>query len=166
MNKAYLLQLASYNIWANNKAIGWLREINDTQWEQVATSSFNSVKQTVLHIASAERVWIDFWNNCADPVFLSLDFNGSKEQLLAIWRQSSVGMKDFIDTTKEGDHLKAITFKYPRGGEGQLEFAATVAHVMNHSTYHRGQLVSTLRQVGFTAFSSIDLATYYIMEGR
>jgi uncharacterized damage-inducible protein DinB len=162
MNKAYFSQLAGYNIWANNKVIDWLQEIDDVQWEQAVTSSFSSVKQTVLHIASAENVWIDFWNKRADAVFLSFGFNGTKEELLAIWRKSSMGMKDFIDTFPEGDYLKTITFKYPRGGEGHLKFVDTVAHVMNHSTYHRGQLVSALRQVGFTKFSSIDLASYYI----
>lgn len=164
MNKAYFSQLASYNIWANDKAISWLQEINDVQWEQMVTSSFSSVKQTALHIASAENLWINFWNNRVDPVFLSFDFNGTKEELLAIWRQSSVGMKDFIDAFPEDNYLKTIVFKYPRGGEGHLKFVETVAHVMNHSTYHRGQLVSALRQVGYTKFSSIDLASYYIIE--
>jgi len=164
MSKAYFLQLASYNIWANAKAISWLQEINDVQWEQTVTSSFSSVKHTALHIASAEHVWIDFWNKRPDPVFLSSDFNGTKEELLAIWRQSSIGMKDFIEKLPEGDYLKTITFKYPRGGEGHLTFSETVAHVMNHSTYHRGQLVCALRQVGYTKFSSIDLASYYSIE--
>ncbi|WP_223233283.1 DinB family protein [Chitinophaga sp. CF418] len=37
---------------------------------------------------------------------------------------------------------------------------------MNHSTYHRGQLVNMLRQVGFTQLSSTDLATYYRVTGQ
>ena len=56
------------------------------------------------------------------------------------------------------------TFRYPRGGEGRMEFWQTFSHIINHSTYHRGQLVTILRQAGFTKLSSIDLATYYRMH--
>jgi uncharacterized damage-inducible protein DinB len=55
---------------------------------------------------------------------------------------------------------------YPMGGEGQMEFQQTFSHVVNHSTYHRGQLVTLLRQTGFTQLSSTDLATYYMLHQK
>lgn len=161
MNKAYLLDLASYNIWANHKAMDWLQQINDAQWEQVVTSSFSSVRQTALHIASAEKIWIDFWTASATPVFISGTFTGSKEELIAIWEKASTGMKAFLVSYPETALMAPIAFRYPRGGEAQLPFAHTFSHIINHSTYHRGQLVTLLRQVGFTDLSSIDLATFY-----
>ena len=36
-----------------------------------------------------------------------------------------------------------------------------VCDVMNHSTYHRGQLVTLLRGAGFTALSTTDLISFY-----
>lgn len=160
MNKTYFLQLANYNVWANAKAISWLKQINDTQWEQSITSSFSSVRQTALHIASAEKIWIDFWTKAAEPQFISGTFKGSKDELIAIWEQASLGMRDFVESY-HADFMEPVLFKYPRGGEAQLPFAHTIAHVMNHSSYHRGQLVTLLRQVGFTDLSSVDLATFY-----
>jgi len=161
MNKAYFLVLADYNIWANNIAIEWLDQINDEQWEQATISSFSSVKQTAIHIASAENIWIDFWKNVPDPVFLSAGFKGTKNDLIAIWRRSSAGLKEFVEAYPEENYRQQITFRYPRGGEGRMELWQTFSHIINHSTYHRGQLVTTLRQAGFTKFSSIDLAVYY-----
>lgn len=160
MNKTYFLQLADYNVWANAKAISWLKQINDTQWEQTTTSSFSSVRQTALHIASAEKIWIDFWRKAAKPEFISGNFQGSKDDLVAIWERASLGMRDFL-VSYHGDLMSPVLFKYPRGGDAQLPFAHTFAHIMNHSTYHRGQLVTLLRQVGFTDLSSVDLATFY-----
>ncbi|WPV64039.1 DinB family protein [Chitinophaga sp. LS1] len=98
MNKAYLLDLASYNIWANYKAIEWLQQITDAQWEQVVTSSFNSVRQTALHIASAEKIGIDFWTKDPAPVFISGTFTGTKHDLIDIWEKASTGMKERIGT--------------------------------------------------------------------
>lgn len=157
----YFLALADYNIWANNIAIGWLQQIDDQQWEKSVSSSFGSIRQTALHIASAEKIWIDYWKKEPDPVFLSAVFTGTKSELIDIWRKSSAGLKDFIEGCPEEYYLQEVIFKWPRAGEGRMEFAQTVAHVMNHSTYHRGQLVNILRQVGFTQLASTDLATYY-----
>lgn len=154
--------LARYNIWANAKAIGWLQQIDDAQWERGIPSSFSSVRQTAIHIASAEKIWVDFWTSKPDPVFLSTTFTGSKDDLIDIWKKASAGMSDFIQECPPDHYWHPIVFHYPRGGEAQMQFAHTVTHIINHSTYHRGQLVTLLRQVGFTGFSSIDLATYYL----
>ncbi|TWI92168.1 DinB family protein [Chitinophaga japonensis] len=161
MDKKYFLTLAAYNSWANNIAIAWLDQVNGRQWEQVVPSSFSSIKQTVIHIASAEKIWIDFWKNIPDPVYLSAEFKGTKNDLVEIWRAASAGLRHFIEEYPEENYTQQVTFRYPRGGEGRMEFWQTFSHIINHSTYHRGQLVTILRQVGFTKFSSIDLATFY-----
>jgi uncharacterized damage-inducible protein DinB len=161
MNRQYFSELTDYIIWADNIVIGWLDQISDEQWEQVIPSSFSSIRQTALHIASAERVWIDFWEKVPDPVFLSLSFRGTKNELITSWKASSTGLKIFIESYPEENYLQPVTFKWPRGGEGQMEFWQTFSHFINHATYHRGQLVNMLRQVGFTDLSSTDLATYY-----
>ncbi|SDZ81669.1 DinB family protein [Pedobacter hartonius] len=67
------------------------------QWNQVITSSFSSIKQTAIHIASAEKIWLDFWTNKTDPVYLSKEFKGTKEDLTAIWKITSASLKDFIE---------------------------------------------------------------------
>ena len=164
--KKYFLELANYNIWADNMAIEWLEQIDDEQWDRVIISSFSSIKQTAIHIASAEKVWIDFWTNAVDPVYLSTEFDGKKNDLIAIWKEASAGLKNFIDEFPEENYRRQVTFRYPRGGEGEMEFWQTFSHIINHSTYHRGQLVTLLRQAGFTKFSSIDLATYYRLNQK
>jgi uncharacterized damage-inducible protein DinB len=163
MDKKYFMELAAYNNWADNTAMEWLHQITDEQWNQVITSSFSSIKQTAIHIASAEKIWVDFWEKVPDPVYLSGEFKGTKNDLIAIWEKASAALKFFVEKNPEENYRQHITFKYPRGGEGAMEFWQTFSHIINHSTYHRGQLVTLLRQAGFAKFSSIDLATYYRM---
>ena len=150
MNKKYFEVLADYNAWADHIAMGWLDQIDDRQWEQVIVSSFPSIKQTALHIASAEKIWIDFWKNVPDPVYLSADFKGTKNELVGIWEKASGGLKAFIKDYPEEDYLRQVTFRKPNGEKGQMAFSQTFPHIINHTTYHRGQLVTLLRQAGFT----------------
>jgi len=163
-NKKYFTALAQYNYWADHIAINWLNQINEDQWNQINISSFSSIKETAIHIASAEKVWIDFWTKVSDPVYLSVKFKGSKDDLIEIWKKSSAGLKDFIEKYPEDKYMEQVSFSYPKGGDGQMEFWQTISHIVNHSTYHRGQLVTLLRQADFTRLSSIDLATYYIIN--
>jgi uncharacterized damage-inducible protein DinB len=161
MMKDYFVQITTYNEWANAKAINWLLEIDDTQWLQVVNSSFTSVRQTALHIASAEKVWVDFWEEVPNPAFLSYEFKGSKEDLIWTWKRASQDLKRLVEHWPEDEWLRVIKYQTPRGKQMSSSFRETVAHVINHSTYHRGQLVNVLRQVGFTNFSSTDMATFF-----
>ena len=55
-----------------------LRVDSAAQWEQELTSSFPTIKQTALHIVSAQKIWLDFWAKTPEPVFLSAKFTGTK----------------------------------------------------------------------------------------
>jgi uncharacterized damage-inducible protein DinB len=162
MTKQYFTALAAYNSWANDKAMDWLSQVSDEQWEQTLISSFGSVRQTAVHIASAEKIWIDFWIKAPAPTYLTSHFEGPKNELIDIWKAASAGMHNFIKNWPEENYTDAVTFVYPRGGSGQLPYWQTFAHSINHSTYHRGQLVTLLRQAGFDKLSSLDQATYYL----
>lgn len=163
MNKRYLIDIADYSNWVDKTIINWLEQINDEQWEKEITSSFNSVAKTVTHIVSAKKVWIDFWKNTPAPVFLSSQFTGTKNELIEIWKKTMNDYKDFIESYPEENYTQIISFKV-RDEEWKMEFAQTVLHQNNHATYHRGQLVTMLRQAGFTNFSNTDLATYFVKK--
>ena len=59
MKKSYFVELAEYNIWANKKINAWLREINEEQWNRELNGSFPSISKTAIHIAAAEKIWLD-----------------------------------------------------------------------------------------------------------
>lgn len=165
MAKNYLIRIANYNHWADNKAMEWLHQIGDEQWEQVIVSSFNSISQTAIHIVSAEKYWVDLWTHTPEPTFLSAQFKGTKDGLIEIWNKSSADISALVNSFPEENYSQSVIFKYPRTGHiGQMPFWETVAHVINHSTYHRGQLVTLLRQAGYINLSSIDMATYFQMN--
>src|SRR3954468_4842312 len=149
MHKAYFSELTDYIIWADGTIIEWLQQLDEAQWEQVVASSFPTIKQTATHIVSAQKIWLDYWAKVPNPVFLSSKFTGTKNELITIWKQSSTELKAFIEGLSDCHYRQLITFKWPRGGESEMEFWQTFSHFINHATFHRGQLVTMLRQVGF-----------------
>ncbi|MBG9377101.1 DinB family protein [Panacibacter sp. DH6] len=160
MTKQYFKELAAFNLWANNIACGWLGQISDEQWNRHVTSSFNSIQETVLHILSAEKAWLQRFRN-ETVEWLQATYKGSREEHITLWKETSAQLKSFIDDFDEQALNTNLDFKRLNGVPYSMPYYQLFAHVVNHATYHRGQLVTMLRQVGFNEISSTDLLGYY-----
>lgn len=161
MTKEYFIELAEYHIWANNAVCNWLENLSDKQWKQPVVSSFNSLHETILHTANAEKIWVERFKKHSKFELLTPTFNGSNEDLIKLWKKISQSLQEFIEQMPDDSLQQKLLFKNTKGIEYNLPYYQLLAHIINHSTYHRGQLVTMLRQVGFTDLSSIDITTYF-----
>jgi uncharacterized damage-inducible protein DinB len=161
MTKQYINELAAYNCWANEQICTWLQAISETQWQQTVVSSFNSLADTCLHIASAEHIWtLRIMNKPTE--WLAANFSGDKNALIKKWKGISLTLKETAHQFDENKLYDVLQFTKLNGEKHELACNKVFAHVFNHSTYHRGQIVTMLRQVGFTQVSSLDLTSFYL----
>ena len=163
MNKNYFIELSTYNVWANNEFRNWLLQLSQEQLKQPLVSSFNSIEATALHIVGAESVWLERLNQVQNWVWLPSIFKGTTDELLQLWEQSSEGLHQFVQNLPEEDFMAKVSFTNLKGDAIEMPYYKMLAHVFNHSTYHRGQLTTMLRQVGFTDVSSTDMINFYRM---
>jgi uncharacterized damage-inducible protein DinB len=161
MTKEYFTDLAKYNRWANEKIISWCQAIDDEQWNQEIVSSFPRIAATVLHIVGAEQIWAERLQNVKNPDWLPSTFIGDKDDTIAAWRKSSDLLIQFTEIMHPERLLENQYYKRINGEEFTQPVYEILSHVFNHSTYHRGQIVTMLRQVGFEDVSSTDLLNYY-----
>lgn len=160
MNKTYLLELADYNIWANDRLTDWLSQISQEQFEQPLVGSFKNIHETTLHIVSAEQIWHQRLKSIA-PEWLANTFQGDRALMLQTWKKTANGLKQYILDSSDEKLLEKFDFTTRDGTPYYMERYKALAHVFNHSTFHRGQLITLLRQVGFTGLGSTDLIEYY-----
>jgi uncharacterized damage-inducible protein DinB len=157
MSKKYFKELAGYHLWANNVVWGWLKQISDEQWKQNVVSSFTTIQDTILHIANAEKIWLQRLKKLPqNPITVK-----TKNDLINIWKETSTDLKNFIEQMPEEMFEEKLQYKNTKGVEFHSPYYELIAHVVNHSTYHRGQVVTMLRQVGFTGVSSTDMTTWF-----
>ena len=161
MTKHYSIELADYNIWANNIVCGWLEKIADEQWNQNIISSFNSIQATVLHIIGAEQIWLQRLNKEEKTVWLPNVYTGTKAEHIALWKKLSQELKDFVIDLDEMHLKEKLDFKRLNGDAYSMPYYQVLAPIFNHSTYHRGQLITMLRQAGFTDVGSTDMLGYF-----
>lgn len=160
MTQQYFKELAEFNLWANTIVCGWLEQISDEQWNMEIISSFNSIQETTLHIISAEYAWLQRFKKIPFD-WLQSTYKGTKQEHIKLWIKTSTELKSFIDEFDEKDLNTNLDFKRLNGDAFSMPYYQLFAHVVNHATYHRGQLVTMLRQAGFNNISATDLLGVY-----
>jgi uncharacterized damage-inducible protein DinB len=140
--------LYDYNRWANAKVLGAVSKLSAEQFTRNLENSFRSVRETLVHNLSAEWIWLERWNGTSPKRML-----GSEEltDLAAIrkrWDKVESERAEFISKLTPELLDEVISYTNVRDQPFAYPLWQMLVHVANHSTYHRGQITTLLRQVG------------------
>ena len=155
---AYLAaNLASYTSWANNTLLSWLRTKPAELLTQEVPSSFPSITSTLRHMWKAQRHWLYFFRNetgtSAEPP------EGTTEETIDGLIAQSAELAAYTGALSAGE-VSAVCHVKNRLLEGALPLYDCLLQMMNHSTYHRGQVVTIGRNLGFTDAPMTDYNIY------
>lgn len=152
-----LPRYAAYNAWANAELAQWLSQAPDSVLERGVESSFSSLRSTVLHIWSAEHLWLKVLQDASSEDNPTKGFSGEGAELLRRWLEASEAFRAHVlamdDAALDGTR---------GGGDGRapLLVADIIQHCMNHGTYRRGQLITMGRQAGLKEPPQTDFIRY------
>ncbi|MEP6674132.1 MAG: DinB family protein [Ferruginibacter sp.] len=158
--KQLLQQYAAYNYWANQKITNVVSGIDDEQLHREIVSSFNSIYKTLVHYWGAESIWLLRMQEVSQKNIPALSFAGTGAELNDNIIAQSGLWKKWVHEITEEELLKNLSYKNLAGESFVQPVYILVNHVFNHSTYHRGQIVTMLRQVGVTTIPSTDFTTF------
>ena len=150
----------TFNVWANTEIINWLKSKPLELMEQEVPSSYPNIKLTLLHIWGAEKIWLERLQGITPSSFLSQTFQGSTEDVFEGLLQISVAFNDYVALLPTEELNEMHDFRLLNGTEDRRSRAHMIHHCMNHSTYHRGQIVTIARNLGFTDPPSTDFMRY------
>ncbi len=140
---------AAFNFWANKRIVNWLstQEINLLSKE--VSSSYPSIDLTLQHILRAERFWHLFimqqdfshlnWNVRTDETVKTLN------EVPEVSEKMAFDFKGFSEETL----LEELHLNMP-WLQNKLQRYEYIIHVVNHSSYHRGQIITMARSLGIT----------------
>ncbi len=124
-------------------------------------NSFASVRDTLVHIYSAEWIWLSRWRGQSPTSPMAADQWPDLGALTTAWRDVEAGTRAFLDAAGEDGISRVIEYRLISGQPGRSPFGQMLQHVVNHGTYHRGQITTLLRQLGVAPPKSTDLITFY-----
>jgi uncharacterized damage-inducible protein DinB len=168
MNKQALQQY-DYHIWANAKVCNHLKGLPQGVVEQEIQSVFPSIYQALVHIYKIDIVWLstmsgDSFEVVRDKVTrLTEETQGkSVEELETLYAALAERFKAFFN---EQDMDVVASYPHPQYGILRASYADIVQHIVNHGTYHRGNITAMLRQLGYKGVPT-DYAFYLYTLNR
>jgi uncharacterized damage-inducible protein DinB len=156
-----LLELLEYHRWATNLTVDAVRALSPEQFTRDLGSSFPGVRDTLVHVFTADRAWLGRLEGQTPPRAVAGDF-ATLDSLLELWEPVLMRWPTVVESL--GDPGRLINYKSFAGEPFTNSLGQIVRHVVNHGTYHRGQVATMLRQLGANAVSS-DLIYFYRERG-
>jgi len=128
-------------------------------------SSFRSIRDTLVHFYSAEWAWCSRWNGHSPTAHVSPELFPDVAMLRAKWSELEADVRAVLERLGVDGLDRVIEYTMFNGDARASVFWQMVQHVVNHASYHRGQVTTMLRQLGATPPGSMDLITYYRTRG-
>jgi proline dehydrogenase len=115
---------------------------------------------------SAEWAWCERWHGHSPTAHLPTAQFKDVESIASEWSTLEARIRTFLEGLGEDGVARVFTYRLFSGQEGSSPFWQMLQHVVNHGTYHRGQVTTMLRQLGASPAKSVDLIAFYRERSR
>ena len=160
MNSQEMLQLYEYNAWANRRVLQAASALTPEQFTKPLGSSFSSVRDTLAHILGVEWLWLERFQGRSPSAIPDNAEGADIAKLKATWAAFEPTLLDFVRGLTPGDLDCVMEYKTMKFGVYRNPLWQSMLHLVNHGTYHRGQLTTMLRQLGAQPIMT-DLMHFY-----
>ncbi|MFD2522294.1 DinB family protein [Emticicia soli] len=156
---------AIYNQVANKRIVNWLKTKPTELLDVAVPSSFNSLKQTLVHIWQVELSWFACLHNTSSALPDEELFNASSEYIFEGLMEQSEKFADYILSLEETE-LKETTHVYiPNVLDCDIPRFELIQLCFDHSTYHRVQITNIARHIGLNDPPISNYMYYLSREG-
>ena len=131
------------------------------QYTKDLGNSFKSVRDTVVHIYFAEWIWYSRWMGNSPLHGVNAAEFPDVGAIRRVWSEHETKMRSLLDGLSEQGVDRVYEYKNLAGQDFKRIFWHMFQHVVNHATYHRGQVTTLVRQLGANPGKPQDLIAFY-----
>jgi uncharacterized damage-inducible protein DinB len=152
-------QLFDYSEWANAQMLDAAARLTAEEFTRDLGNSFPSVRDTLAHVLFAEWVWLRRWKGESPRGWQGASEFADAASLRAELSAVASERAELIAGLADDALARVVAYTNTKGEEWRYTLGSMMRHVVNHSTYHRGQVATMMRQLGAHA-PSTDLLLY------
>lgn len=160
MRKEEIAALVEFNAWANQRVVSAVESLALEQFTRELGSSFSSVRDTLAHILGVEWVWLERLQGRSPAAIPPAKDYTDIGSLRRRWAELEASMQSYMQRLAQTELDEVVEYKTLSFGMGKNPRWQMIQHVVNHGTYHRGQVIAMLRQLGAKGIGT-DLITFY-----
>jgi uncharacterized damage-inducible protein DinB len=150
MTRNETVELFDYNEWANARLLKACANLSQNQWSQDLGGSYPTLLGLVSHLVGAEWIWLRRWKGESPTSPPDWFTHPTPSTLNYALERVEEERREFLDAVPEDDLKREVEYALLDGSTGALPLRVLFRHVVNHSSYHRGQIASMLRRLNVT----------------
>lgn len=161
MNASDLQTLLDYNYWANARLWRVMLLVTPEQFVAPNTSSYGSLRGTLVHTLRAEMIWRRRLQGEAQPGDIpgENDFP-TPQSLYEAWVADELRLRQFSANLDEAFVQSMLEYKNTKGVPFHNIVWQILAHLVNHGTQHRAEAAAMLTDLGYSP-GDIDMIIYF-----
>ena len=143
-----LRELFAYNYWARDRQLEACAALSPEQFERPLGNSFSSMRDTLAHLVGAEWVWLERLHGRSPEALPAIEEFRNLKAIAERWRAVEQGVREHIAGLHDEDLSGDVCYTNFSGEAWRYPLWLMLLHLVNHQTYHRGQVTMLLRQLG------------------
>jgi len=144
MSIEIIQNLYQFNTWANKRILDTATQLSPEQMLAETNPSFGSIHNTLIHIMSAQWLWLNRWRGISLRVMLDpLDFPDFAS-LRNRWDEINRETQSFVLACTEETLGRTLAYRNSRDEEHAYPLWKQMVHQVNHSTQHRSEVAMIL----------------------
>jgi uncharacterized damage-inducible protein DinB len=164
MSPTDLTALVDYHYWARDRVLAAVEPLTTEECSRDLCNSFRSILATLVHLYGAEWVWHARWLGTSPPALPGIDMLQDLAAVKTAWLDIEPKVRSFVNGLSEDALNRHFDYTLFSGKAGRSRIGHSIQHVVNHASYHRGQITTMLRQLGHAAPAQ-DLIAFYRERG-
>lgn len=161
MNIDDVRTLLDYHYWARDRVLEALQPLAADQYTRDLGNSFRSLRDTVVHVYAAEWAWYSRWQGESPTALLPPDRFPDVATIRDAWTSLETKVRAYVAAMGPDGIHKELPYRLLNGTAGSSVLSQMIQHVVNHASYHRGQITTMLRQIGANPPKSMDLIAFH-----
>ena len=162
MTRDALMALLDFHYQARDGTLNAVARLTPEEFRRDLGSSFGSIRDTLAHVVSAEWVWCSRWEGYSPPRHLPASDFETVDDVRTRWAEEEARVRRFMEEIAPDDVDRVIEYTFFGGEPMRAVFRHMLQHVVNHATYHRGQVTTMLRQLGAAPPRGQGLIGFYL----
>ncbi|WP_435168888.1 DinB family protein [Paenibacillus glycanilyticus] len=165
--KNYPAEMLNYHFWANQTILGRIKELPPAVLHQEVNSSYPTLSHALNHIYAVDKMWylvltgMEMGAALQECMPLSGRILETVDEYIQLFAELANQYKEWLGNGLDTEQV--ITLNNPYAGVRETSLAEIMLHAANHGSYHRGNVSTMLRQLGY-ASTMTDYALYWYQQ--
>lgn len=160
MDTRALLLEVRYTAWATARVLDSVAALTSEELHRNLANSYGGVFGTLTHIFQGDSIWFDRLIGNTTGALAAYPPGANFAELSERWRALHARFVSWAEGLAPADWDRIVSYRNTKGEPFEQPVSRIILHMVNHATYHRGQITTLLRQLGREPIGT-DLIYFY-----